>query len=154
MWAVLLFAILLGLALLFAELFIVPGVTVVGVAGLLFLGVGVWQIYEQYGNTAGHLSLVVLSLVSAWVVWKALRTKFWKNFELNQQIDSKTTADAEALGLVSGQEGKAMSALRPMGKARFGTTEVEVESVDGWIDQGLNVKIVALEGQKVFVKTN
>lgn len=154
MWAVLLFAILLGLVLLFAELFIVPGVTFVGVAGLVFLAVGVWQIYELYGNMAGHLSLLLLTVLSFWVVWKAMRTQFWKAFELHDQIDGKATPDAISLGLEIGMVGKALSSLRPMGKARFGKVEMEVESLDGWLDAGVNIQITALEGQKVYVKTN
>lgn len=154
MWAVLLFAILLGLVLLFAELFIVPGVTIVGAAGLVFLGVGVWQVYEIYGSTAGHVSLLVLTLLSAWVVWKAMRTQFWKAFELHSKVESKANPDAQELGLEVEMPGKALSALRPMGKARFGSVEVEVESLDGWLEAGKSVKIVSLEGQKVYVKTN
>lgn len=154
MWAVLLFAILMGLALLFAELFIVPGITFVGVAGLLFLGLGVWQVYEIYGNMAGNAALLSLFLLSSWVVWKAFRTRFWKSFELQNRIEGKATPDASDLGLKEEMEGKTLSALRPMGKASFGRIEIEVESLDGWLEAGKIIKIVALEGQKVYVKTN
>lgn len=153
MFFVLLFVISLGLALLFAELFVVPGVTFVGIAGALLLGVGVWQVYEQYGAVAGHISLLLMALASTWVVWKSLKTRFWRNFELVQQIESKSSPDAADLGLIIGQEGKTITALRPQGTVKFGQMQVEVESVDGWIDQGKTVVISFLEGKKIFIKS-
>jgi len=154
MWAVLLFAILFGLALLFAELFIVPGLTFVGVAGLLFLGVGVWQIYVVYGTLAGNVSLIVLLLLSTWIIWKAFKSRFWKSFELHEQLEGRALPNASELGLELEMIGRTISTLRPMGKARFGKVEVEVESLEGWLEVGKKIKIVALEGQKIYVKTN
>lgn len=154
MWAVLLFAILFGFALLFAELFIVPGITIVGIAGLLFLGIGVWQVYEIYGTLAGNVALLSVVAIGAWTIWRAFKTQFWKSFELHEQLEGKALPDAAELGLQTEMPGKALSALRPMGKAKFGKIEVEVESLDGWLEVGVNIKIVALEGQKVYVKTN
>lgn len=154
MWAVLLFAILFGLALLFAELFIVPGLTFVGVAGLLFLGVGVWQIYVVYGTLAGHISLIVLLVLSTWIIWRAFKSRFWQSFELHEQLEGKALPNAAELGLELEMIGRTISMLRPMGKARFGNVEVEVESLEGWLEVGKKIKIVALEGQKIYVKTN
>lgn len=153
MLLVLIFVIALGFLLLFAELFIVPGVTFVGIAGTLLLGVGVWQIYELYGTITGHLSLLVMLLLSTWVIWKSFKTRFWKKFELHQQIESKSAEDAEQLGLQPGQAGKATTALRPQGTVKFGAIQVEVESLSGWVDRGSVVEISHLEGKKVFIKT-
>jgi membrane-bound ClpP family serine protease len=153
MMLVILFVIALGLLLLFAELFIVPGVTFVGLAGALLLGLGVWHIYEQYGTLTGHLALLVLSILSGWVIWRSFKTRFWKKFELQQQIVGKSAVDAETLGLVPGQLGKAMTALRPQGTVKFGTLQIEVESLSGWVDKGTEVEIAQLEGKKVFIKT-
>lgn len=153
MMLVLIFVIALGLLLLFAELFVVPGVTFVGLAGAILLAVGVWQVYEMYGALTGHLSLLVMSLLSGWVVWKSFKTRFWKKFELHQQIDSKTADDASELGLQPGQSGKAITALRPHGTVKFGNLQIEVESLSGWVDRGMEVEIAHLEGKKVFIKT-
>lgn len=150
---VLIFVIALGLLLLFAELFIVPGLTFVGIAGALLLGVGVWQVYELYGMLTGHLALFFMSVLSGWVVWKSFKTRFWKKFELHQQIDGKTAEDAEALGLTPGQVGKCITALRPQGTAKFGELQVEVESLGGWVDKGTEIEIALIEGKKVFIKT-
>ena len=153
MMLVLVFVIVLGLLLLFAELFIVPAVTFVGLAGALLLGVGVWQIYEQYGLLTGHLSLLIMLAISGWVVWKSFKTRFWRKFELHQQIESKSTVDAADLGLSVGQIGKTITALRPQGTAKFDMVKIEVESIVGWIDQGQHVEITQIEGKKVFIKT-
>ena len=153
MLLVIVFVIALGLLLLFAELFIVPGVTFVGLAGALLLGLGVWQIYEAYGMLTGHLALLFMVVLSGWVIWKSFRTRFWKKFELHQQIDSKSNVDAQALGLTMGQSGKTVTALRPQGMARFNEVQIEVASLDGWVDPGKMIEIAFIEGKKVFIKT-
>lgn len=150
---VIIFVIALGFLLLFAELFIVPGVTFVGVAGAILLSVGVWQVYALYGTLTGNISLCVMLLMSGWVIWKSFKSRFWKKFELHQHIEGKTAEDAEQLGLRIGQLGKAMTALRPQGMVKFGSTNVEVESLNGWVDRGVEVEIAHLEGKKVFIKT-
>lgn len=153
MMLVLVFVIALGLLLLFAELFIVPGVTFVGLAGAILLGIGVWQVYAMYGSLIGNLSLMLMLLLSGWVVWKSFKTRFWKKFELHQQIQSKSAEDAMELGLSQGQSGKALTALRPHGTVKFGNLQIEVESLSGWVDRGVEVEITYLEGKKVFIKT-
>ncbi len=48
------FLILAGLLLIIAELIFVPGTTFVGVIGLLLTIVGIFIVFDDYGNTAGY----------------------------------------------------------------------------------------------------
>jgi membrane-bound ClpP family serine protease len=50
-----------------------------------------------------------------------------------------------------GDIGKAISALRPSGKAQFNEAVVEVHSLSSFLEVGCPVKIIRVEVNKVFV---
>jgi len=147
----LVFLLVLGLLLLFLELFVVPGVTFVGIAGALFLGVAIYYIFSIYGTLAGVISVTVLSLVSAYVIVRSIRTRFWRRFSLKEAIDSKVNV-VEVGEIAMGMQGVAVSALRPMGTARFHNKLYEVLAEDGLIDSGQAIQVVSFNDQKIIVK--
>ena len=49
----------LGIILLIAEVFIIPGFGIAGISGALFFGGSVWYAYEQIGTTAGNITLLI-----------------------------------------------------------------------------------------------
>ena len=51
--------ILLGIAFMLAEIFLLPGLTISGIAGLIFLVGGVFYAYMYMGAWAGNLTLVI-----------------------------------------------------------------------------------------------
>jgi membrane-bound ClpP family serine protease len=150
------FLILLGLLLLFAELFVVPGMTVVGIAGLLFLGAGVWFTYDAFGFLAGNISLVLTIGVSAVVLIRSFRSRFWEKFQLTDAIKSKANDDDEKdeNPVALDEMGLALSALRPTGTARFGKRIREVECISGFAAAGQSIQVIRREGNKIYVKTN
>jgi len=150
------FLILLGLLLLFAELFVVPGMTVVGIAGLLFLGAGVWFTYDAYGFMAGNIALVFTLLAGAVVLIRSFRSRFWEKFQLKDAIDSKANDD-DALDenpVAIDEIGLALSALRPTGTARFGKRIREVECITGFAAAGQAIRVIRRDGNRIYVKTN
>jgi membrane-bound ClpP family serine protease len=150
------FLILLGLLLLFAELFVVPGMTVVGIAGMLFLGAGVWFTYDAYGFLAGNIALFLTVGLSAVVLIRSFRSRFWEKFQLKEAIESKANdEDARDENPVLVEEiGLALSALRPTGTARFGKRIREVECISGFAAAGQSIRVVRRDGNRIYVKTN
>lgn len=147
----LVFLIVLGLLLLFLELFVVPGVTFVGIAGALFLGVAVYYIFDIYGAIVGWLSVAVLTLLSTYVIVRSIRSRFWRRFSLKEAIDGKV--NEVAFGeIYPGLEGLTISSLRPMGTARFNNKPYEVMAEDGLVDSGKAVVVVSYTDQKIIVK--
>lgn len=147
----LVFLLVLGLLLLFLELFVVPGVTFVGIAGTIFLGVAIFYIFAIYGAVTGWLSVAAISLFSAFVIVRSIRSRFWTKFSLKEAIDSKVNVVA-AGEITVGMEGVTVSALRPMGSARFQGKLYEVQVEDGLIDSGQAVVVVGYVDQKIIVK--
>ena len=56
------------------------------------------------------------------------------------------------MDLEIGQVGKALSTLRPVGKAEFGAQVVEVQSLGNYVKTGEQVQVINLKDNKIFVE--
>jgi membrane-bound ClpP family serine protease len=68
---------------------------------------------------------------------RTIKSKFNEEFPSNLEV---------------GQIGKALSALRPVGNAEFGSKVSEVSSLGNYIKTGKKVQIVSIKDNKVFVE--
>ena len=141
--------ILVGLVLIFAEILLIPGVGIAGVLGLLSMGGSCYYAFYEYGNTAGAIVTAVNAvLITALTIW-VLRAKTWKRMSLETNIDSKAV---EGVFLSVGDQGKTLTRLAPMGSVRFGDNVVEVKALEGMLDPGVDVEVVLIEDNKIYVK--
>lgn len=142
--------ILVGLVLIFAEILLIPGVGIAGILGLVSMGGSCFYAFNQLGTTTGAIVTAVNAvLIVALTVW-VLRAKTWKRFTLNTNIDSKAVS-ADGV-LTVGERGKTVTRLAPMGMVRFDDDSVEVKALEGMIDPGVEVEIVMIEDNKVYVR--
>ncbi len=143
--------ILVGLVLIFAEILLIPGVGVAGILGLLSMGGSCFYAFYEFGNTTGAIITAVnVVLVVALAVW-ILRAKTWKRMALETNIDSKAVS-SEASVLAVGDRGRTLTRLAPMGSARFGDYVIEVKAVEGMLDPNVDVEVVLIEDNKIYVK--
>lgn len=143
--------ILVGLVLMFAEILLVPGVGVAGILGLISLGGSCFCAFHEYGNTVGAIVTAVNAvLLLALTVW-VLRAKTWQKMALKTSIDSKAVSSEYSV-LVVGDQGRTLTRLAPMGSARFGNYVVEVKAVEGMLDPNVEVEVVLIEDNKIYVK--
>ena len=143
--------ILVGLVLIFAEILLIPGVGVAGVLGLLSMGGSCFYAFYEFGNTVGAIvTAVVAVLIVALTIW-VLRAKTWKMMSLETNIDSKAVP-SEASIIAVGDRGKTLTRLAPMGSARFGDYVIEVKSLEGMLDPGIDVEVVLIEDNRITVR--
>ena len=143
--------ILVGLVLIFAEILLIPGVGVAGILGLLSMGGSCFYAFYEFGNTTGAIITAVnVVLVVALAVW-ILRAKTWKRFTLNTNIDSKAVMFDDNT-IASGDTGRTVTRLAPMGTAIIGNETYEVKALEGIIDAGVEVEVVLVEDKKIYVK--
>ena len=143
--------ILVGLVLMFAEILIIPGVGIAGVLGLLSMGGSCYYAFYEFGNNTGAIVTAVnVILLVALAVW-ILRAKTWKKMSLETNIDSKAVSDNASV-LAVGDRGKTLTRIAPMGSARFGDFVVEVKAVEGMLDPNVDVEVVLIEDNKIYVK--
>ena len=141
--------ILLGLLLVLAEILLIPGVGIAGVLGLLAMGGSCAYAFMEMGNMTGIIVTSVNAvLLVALIIW-VLRAQTWKRLSLETNIDSKAVVPEVEVSV--GDKGRSVTRLAPMGTVRFGDNSVEVTSMEGLIDPGMDVQVVAIEDAKIYV---
>ena len=143
--------ILVGLVLIFAEILLIPGIGIAGALGLLSMGGSCFYAFNQIGTNAGVIVTVIkAALIVGLTIW-VLRAKTWRKFTLNTNIDSKAI-DMTGENLAIGDCGKTVTRLAPMGTAVIRDKAYEVKALEGMIDPGVNVEIILIEDNKIYVK--
>ncbi len=142
----------IGLLVLVVEIIFVPGTTVVGLAGFLFMAVGLGLSFYYFGENTGWLVLGGTAVVSAVVIYYSFKSELWKRFSLKSSIDSKVNEGLTA-GLAEGQTGVTVSALRPVGKAELGSRVFEVKTSGDYVEAGARVKVVKIFSNQIIVES-
>ncbi len=168
MLAILLF--LLGLILIGLEVFLVPGLGVPGISGivLVVVSLGLATVVKkpetqhewmEFGTTLTTISVSLLGAVAgALALAYYLPNIPWAN-RLVLIPPAETTAPLEeesgtslAYASLLGAIGEAATTLRPAGKARFGDDFVDVVAEGNYVKAGSRVQVIEIEGNRIVVK--
>lgn len=141
---------LLGIIFFLLEIFFLPGISVGGVAGVLFVGASIWYAFAHLGATAGLITIAGGVVAMGIAIWAFLRSRALEKMALQTELDGKVDA-LKNIALSVGDKGVTTSRLAPIGKVRFGAEVVEAKSQDGFIDQGVDVEIVEVSTFGVLV---
>jgi membrane-bound ClpP family serine protease len=141
----------LGLVFIFIEMFFVPGTTVVGIFGALLAVLGVYFVYEDYGASTGHLVLALTLVAFIGMLIAGFRSKAWEKYSIKDSLQGKTNVITEEQINV-GDTGKALSAIKPIGKALINDENFEVQAYSDFIDDGETLKVTKIEGKTIYVK--
>lgn len=150
-WLTVIGFILFGLGLIIVEIIFVPGTTIVGIGGLLCSGYGVYLSYDYFGNTVGGWVLGFTGLTALLMLVYALKSNAWDRFSLKDSNSGRVNDDYRHNFNV-GEQGEAVSSIKPIGKALFSDEEVEVRSLGTYIDAGQKVKIIRIDKNRIFVE--
>lgn len=150
MWYIILLAIL-GLLFLFAELLLLPGVSIGAILALVCYGSSIYLAFTELGTVAGVVVLITILLVSLVAVIISLRAKTWQRLSLNQQIAS-SSMPTPADEITIGARGRSISRLAPMGKVEIAGRTYEAKSTDSYIDPKQEIEVVGFENFNVIVK--
>ncbi|HAH38291.1 MAG TPA: nodulation protein NfeD [Algoriphagus sp.] len=141
----------IGLILLLAEVLFIPGTTVVGILGLIISLAGVIYAFSIYSpETAWWITGIAAILNLAAMIY-GFRSGVWDKFSLKSAIKGGTF-DGRTLGLEAGMKGKAISDIKPIGKASFEDSIYEVKSESGFIPVESDITIIKVENNKIIVK--
>ncbi len=144
--------VVLGVVLLLVEFFLLPGISIAGVGGAIFMVGGVIYSYIYLGSTAGNitlaLSLLMLALAFVWLLKSKTLQKIALTADINETVDN-----SELRSLKPGDTGVAVSRLNPIGKVMVNDITVEGKSFDGeFIDEDAKIEVVKVETYNVLVK--
>ncbi len=141
----------LGVALILLEFFVLPGITVAGIAGVVMMLGGIYLAYHHYGSTIGHLTVLGSVVFSLLALWLALKSGTWNRIMLKTEIDSKVEKLEEEMVAI-GDEGVCLSRLAPMGQVRINNHIVEAKSVGTYVDEKTEVKVIKIVDKVIVVK--
>lgn len=143
--------ILAGIVLFLLEFLVVPGVTVAGIGGLLFMGGAVYMAFENFDTTTGLLVLGAVLVIIIISLIFALRAKTWKKISLKTEVDSKVT-EVHDSGLVIGDQGIALTRLNPIGSVLINEQKLEGHSQGQLIREKTAVEVIKVAHTYVIVK--
>lgn len=144
--------VLLGVVLLLIEFFLLPGISIAGIGGAVFMVGGVIYSYIYLGSTAGNITLALsLILLASSFVW-LVKSKSLRKIALTTDI-TETLDNSELKSLQPGDTGIAVSRLNPIGNVMVKDITVEGKSFDGeLIDEDTEIEVVRVETYNVLVK--
>ncbi|MBN1765845.1 MAG: hypothetical protein JW860_11345 [Sedimentisphaerales bacterium] len=167
----------IGLGLLLVEIFVIPGFGLAGITGILLvlfaLGAMMvnnrpgefplpttdweWAEFEKqvYGLLAGFIGACLGGYFLGKYIHKLPVTNKLALAGLQDSVEVRAggqAAPSEAPPVTIGQEGIAISPLRPAGIGRFDGKRVEVISRGELIQAKQKIQVVAIEGNSVIVK--
>ncbi|MCX7696887.1 MAG: hypothetical protein N2Z72_04235 [Bacteroidales bacterium] len=148
-WTAIIFLIVLGMLLLILEFLILPGF-VAGILGAISILIGVYQSYKVYGTEAGHITLISTLVAFVVLMYFVMKSKTWNRIALNNAIDSKVNEVNNVVEV--GDIGVTVSKLTPSGKALIRNEIMEVHSSGEFVEKNVSVKIVKIEGYKIYVE--
>ena len=150
-WITVISLILFGLFLIIAEIIFVPGTTLVGILGFIFLLLGVGLSFNYFGSETGWTTVGVSAVASGLILYYSFKANIWGRFSLKSSIESKVN-EGEVDSLTVGTEGLTVSALRPVGKATLGEKMYEVKTLGEYLDSGSRVRVIKIIMNQIIVE--
>jgi membrane-bound ClpP family serine protease len=151
MWILIVALLAIGLALIIAEIVFIPGTTLVGILGLVFAIAGIVISYEHFGSDIGFYILLGMGAATAAALYYSFKSGVWTKFSLKSSNQSKVN-EGIVSDLIVGDEGKAVSTLRPVGKAKFKNQEYEVKTVGDYVENGTAIRIKLIMLNQIIVE--
>jgi membrane-bound serine protease (ClpP class) len=155
--------VVLGLGLLALEVFVLPGTTVAGFAGIIALVAGLGMTLVGAGATTSMMLIalgrVAISILAA-LAGTLLLLRLLPHSPMGRRLILATGMQASE-GYVStpdsdpqwlGRSGTALSPLRPAGIADIDGTRVDVVSDGAFIDAGAPLVVTRVDGNRIVVR--
>ena len=144
--------IVLGILFMLIEIFLLPGISIAGIAGAIFLVGGIVYSYMFLGSTAGNITLAASAVALGVTFFGLLKSKSLERISLNTNIDDKVD-NSYLLKMAVGDIGVAVSRLNPIGKVLVNDIEAEGKSFDGeFIEEDTEIVVIKVETYNVLVK--
>lgn len=149
-WFFVLTLLVVGFILLAIE-FITPGFSIPGALGLLFLGSASYTAFKHLSFISGLL-VSCGSIITVIILFKLfLRSRTYNKLRLKHS-EKGFSSGGDELNALIGKEGVSITPLRPSGSALIDGRRIDVITDGIFIGADVRVKVIKVEGAKVFVK--
>jgi len=144
---------IIGIVLILAEIFLIPGFTITGIGGALFSIGGVYYAFRYLGATGGIITLISMGVAIGIAFIYLIKSKALDVIALKTDINS-TVAAKELPDISEGDKGISVSRLNPMGKVRVNNITMEAKTLGGFIDENTTVTVVKVFPNQLIVTIN
>ncbi len=149
--SIVLVLLLIGVVFFLIELFFLPGISIAGIAGFVFIAGAIFYAYSFISPSAGHITLAGSLVLIGVSVWLFMRSKMLDRMSLKTDIDGKIEP-LKDLEIQVGDKGKASSRLAPMGQVKINGHIVEAKTNDDFIDQGEEIVVLEVFKTNILVE--
>jgi membrane-bound ClpP family serine protease len=143
--------IILGIFLLLVEFLVIPGFTVFGIGGFLFIFLGIGSAYYFHSVQTGNITLLCTVIASFSTMYYVFKQKTWKNMGLSANIESRNEP-FDTQKIKPGDIGKTITRLAPMGKAMVNDITCEAKSTGTFINENTEIEVIKVLNTQIIVK--
>ncbi|HAK46688.1 MAG TPA: hypothetical protein DCO79_12325 [Spirochaeta sp.] len=164
---ILLFAV--GIVLLIVEIFLIPGFGAAGISGILLIAASlllsqqgfILPEFEWQAELLKRNLLIVGTGIFGSIILMAILIQLFPRVGMfnrlilqtsQDQDDGYSLQDPEITASRLGKSGKAITTLRPSGKAVFDGETIVVETDGEYVEADTEVKIIAADSNRIIVK--
>lgn len=147
-----------GVGLLVLEAFM-PGFGLPGISGIVLEIVAIVMTWLNHGAVAAlGMTLIILSLIAIAIsmsLRSATKGKLSRSKLILKDTENNESGyrSAEDMEVFLGREGVTTTVLRPTGMAEFDGVRLNVVSEGEFVQSGVKVQIVRVEGSRILVRT-
>jgi len=142
--------IIIGLIFIVLEFFVFPGTSFAGIFGIIFLVLGNYLAFQNFGPFYGAVTLVGSIVAGSILLTTGLRSLKNSQYTLKEQVKGRVNELTDLKEKV-GDVGMSVSDLKPFGKAVFEGKKIEVKSINDFIDRDTKIQIVEISLNTVLV---
>lgn len=139
-----------AILLFLAELFLIPGLSIAGIASLGCLIYANVYAFMNLGTLGGIITLIVSIATSIICLIWFMKSKTLDKLSLKKQINSSVTKNNKDIKV--GDEGIAVTRLAQIGSAEFNGRVIEVKSIDGFINEKTPIVVRRIEDKMILVE--
>lgn len=139
-----------GLLLFAVEVFLVPGITLAGIASGISLLYAIFYAFHNVDTQTGFITLaIVVAGIIGVTIW-FMRSKTVDRLSLKKTLDYKPEP-LKGTNIQVGNTGTSLTRLTLIGNAEINGHIVEVQSADGFIEERTPVRVVRIDNSTVYV---
>ena len=148
--AIIILLLVTGIALVFAEILVIPGTSIAGFLGFLFYIIGILFTYDNFSRTAAHITLLGTLIFAYLFIYFSLKSGYWKKFQQEHQLDGSAN-DLDIGDIEVGDIGEVLTELNPNGNALIHGEIFEVTTKTGTITVNTEIVVTAIDDNSIIV---
>jgi membrane-bound ClpP family serine protease len=144
--------IIAGLILFIIEVFLIPGISVAGIASACSLLYAIYYAFDSLGTQAGIITIGITIIgITGITIW-FMKGKTVDKLALKQTLDYKPNP-LKGVNIHVGDIGTTITRLTLIGNAEINGHILEVQSADGFIDEKTPIKVCRITPNTIYVQS-